>query len=51
VTAGDLKGYEEALRALYKKDQKAFALRMEGWPDDVKAHALDLARPVFAAET
>jgi uncharacterized protein len=51
VTAGDLKGYEEALRALYKKDQKAFALRMEGWPEDVKAHALDLARPVFAAET
>ncbi|MDB5106686.1 MAG: hypothetical protein JWP91_4375 [Fibrobacteres bacterium] len=47
--AGDLPGYEEAIRALYKKDRKAFAMRMEGWPEDVKAHALDLAGPVFEA--
>lgn len=50
VMAGDLEGFEEAIRALYKKDRKTFALRMEGWPEDVKAYALDLARPVFAAE-
>ena len=49
VIAGDLPGYEEALRALYKKDQKAFRERMAGWPPDVKAHAARLAGPVFPA--
>ncbi len=47
--AGDLQGYEEALRALYKKDAKGFAQRMDGWPKDVKTHAAKLAGPVFAA--
>ncbi|MDB5050547.1 MAG: hypothetical protein JWO30_3618 [Fibrobacteres bacterium] len=47
AVAGDLKGYEEAIRALYKKDKKNFLLQMEDWPHDVKAHALDLANPVF----
>ena len=49
VMAGDLKGYEEALRALYKKDAKSFLLYVEGWPADVKAHAAKLAKPVFMA--
>jgi hypothetical protein len=48
VMAGDRKGYEEALRALYKKDEKAFLLHTAEWPGDVKAHAQKLAGPVFA---
>ena len=49
VMVGDLKGYEDALRALYRKDHKAFALHAGDWPADVKAHALKLAKPVFEA--
>jgi len=49
VMAGDLKGYEEALRALYRKDPKTFQLHIATWPTDVKAHALKLAQPVFEA--
>jgi uncharacterized protein len=45
--AGDMKGYEDALRALYRKDQKAFNLHIGEWSPDVKAHALRLAKPVF----
>ena len=51
AVAGDLEGYEEAIRALYKKDRKNFLVRMADWPDDVKAHALDLAGPVFEGGT
>lgn len=47
VMAGDRKGYEDALRALYRKDQKAFNLHIGEWPPDVKAHAQRLAKPVF----
>ncbi|MEO6098040.1 MAG: DUF2239 family protein, partial [Fibrobacteria bacterium] len=49
VMAGDLEGYEEALRALYKKDHKTFLSRIATWPADVKAHAVKLAQPVFGA--
>lgn len=45
---GDLKGFEEAIRALYKKDQKAFLLHIAEWPHDVRAHALKLAASVFS---
>jgi hypothetical protein len=45
--AGDLKGFEEAIRALYKKDKKGFLLHMQDWPPDVKAHTLHLANPLF----
>ena len=46
--AGDLQGYEEALRALYKKDEKKFLAQTQEWPQDVRAHAIELAGPVFA---
>ena len=49
VIAGDMKGYEEALRALYKADRKSLLLHMQQWPADVRSHVLDLARPVFEA--
>lgn len=47
VMAGNLKGYEEAIRALYRKDGKGFAAHTEGWPKDVKRHAETLAGGIF----
>jgi len=47
VMASDMKGYEDALRALYRKDQKSFNLHIGEGSPDVKAHALRLAKPVF----
>ena len=41
--AGDLPGYEEALRALFAGDAAALAARMAVWPPDVRDHALKLA--------
>jgi hypothetical protein len=45
--AGDLKGYEEALRALYNKDEKKFLALIAEWPGDVKRYVADLAYSVF----
>lgn len=42
--AGDLPGYEEALRALFAGDDAAFAAHMADWPPDLRDHALKLAR-------
>ena len=50
VIAGDMKGYEEALRALYKADRKNFLLHTHGWPADVRAHAIEMAKPVFETQ-
>lgn len=50
VMAGDLEGYEEALRALYKSDKKVFKLHVQDWPRDIKDHIFEMAAPVFQAE-
>ncbi|KVA00711.1 hypothetical protein WI41_01270 [Burkholderia latens] len=42
--AGDLPNFEEAARALYADDLARMADLIAGWPDDVRAHALALAR-------
>ena len=42
--AGDLPGYEEALRALFAGDETAFAAQIAAWPDDVRSQALHLAK-------
>ncbi|TDA43704.1 DUF2239 family protein [Burkholderia pyrrocinia] len=42
--AGDLPGFEEAARALYANDAVRLAELVAGWPDDVRGHALALAR-------
>ncbi|MGU7841197.1 DUF2239 family protein [Burkholderia sp. AW33-5] len=42
--AGDLPGFEEAARALYANDLERMAELIAGWPDDVRGHALALAR-------
>lgn len=45
AVAGDLPGYEEAIRALFAGDAAAVAARMAGWPADVVDHAVRLATP------
>jgi hypothetical protein len=47
VIAGNLEGYEEALRALYKADHKNFSLHIQSWPTDVKKHVMEMAKPIF----
>ncbi len=42
--AGDLPGYEEALRALYAGDGDSFTGYVATWPPDVRDHCLALAR-------
>jgi hypothetical protein len=41
--AGDLPGYEEALRALFAGDLTALAQKTETWPPDIQAYVLRLA--------
>lgn len=45
--AGDLEGYEEAVRALYKKDRKNFLEHQSSWPSDVKKYILKVAQGIF----
>ncbi|WP_309643986.1 DUF2239 family protein, partial [Phenylobacterium sp.] len=45
--AGHLKGYEDALRALYAGDANRFETLVEAWPDDVAAYIRRLSRPSF----
>jgi hypothetical protein len=49
--AGDLPGFEEAIRALYRSDGAAFEKRSAAWPDDLRDYALRLAGPVFSPPT
>lgn len=41
--AGDLPGYEEAIRALFAGDAPRFGAAIRLWPQDVREHALRLA--------
>ena len=43
VMAGDLAGYEEASRALYRGDQQRFTELTAKWSTDVREHLLKLA--------
>lgn len=45
--AGDLAGYEEALRALYARDRKSFLSAMREWPVDIREHALKISKLVW----
>jgi hypothetical protein len=49
VIAGDMRGYEEALRALYKADRKNLLLHIQDWPADVRSHVIALVKPIFEA--
>lgn len=46
--AGDLPNYEEALRALYKKDKALFKTQISDWPSDIKEYAKTLSIEVFS---
>jgi hypothetical protein len=46
--AGNLPGYEEALRAMYAKRADGFEEATSGWPEDVRAHAAALVRAAMA---
>lgn len=46
--AGDLPGYEEAIRALFGGDRETMGREIAGWPADVRDYALRLAEPSFA---
>lgn len=46
--AGDLPGFEEAARALYRGNREGFDALVEPWPADVRGHARKLAQAAFA---
>ena len=43
--AGNLPGFEEAARALFRGEAGRFGELVAAWPADVRDHALELARP------
>ena len=47
--AGDLPGYEEAIRALYAGDRTAFDHEATRWPEAIGDHARSLAWPMVPA--
>ncbi|HOZ04370.1 MAG TPA: DUF2239 family protein [Arenimonas sp.] len=44
--AGDMPGFEEATRALFKNDRQSFENLISSWPADIKDHATQLAFPI-----
>ena len=46
--AGNAAGYEEATRALFAGDRARFEALVAAWPDDIRDHALALARDGLA---
>ncbi|HZI11341.1 MAG TPA: DUF2239 family protein [Myxococcus sp.] len=46
--AGNLPGYEAALRALYARDRAEFTARVSKWPVDVREHLQALSKSVFS---
>ncbi len=44
--AGDMPGFEEATRSLFKNDRQSFENLISTWPGDVKDHAMHLAFPI-----
>jgi len=50
VMAGDLPGFEEALRAFYRKEKERFNALIEPWPKDIRAHVKKLVAAAAAPE-
>ena len=48
--AGNLPGFEEAMRALYAGKRKRFHRELDGWPPDIRTHLEKMAAPVFTDE-
>jgi hypothetical protein len=49
AVAGDRPGFEEATRALFAGDPDRFEQCVDAWPDDIRAHAKQLASAAFGA--
>jgi hypothetical protein len=49
TVAGNLAGFEEAIRALFAAEKARFDEQVEPWPPDVRDHARKLAAGAFAA--
>jgi hypothetical protein len=47
AVASDRPGFEEATRALFAGDPDRFGQCVDAWPDDIRAHAKQLASAVF----
>jgi uncharacterized protein len=47
AVASDRPGFEEATRALFAGDPDRFGQCVDAWPDDIRAHARQLASAVF----
>lgn len=45
--AGNLPGFEEAVRALYAGDRKGFAQHIRTWPKDIKQCTVNFSRHAF----
>ncbi len=45
--AGDLPGFEEAIRALFSVDRSSFELHTKSWPEDLRLHIGKLVESVF----
>lgn len=48
--AGDLAGFEEAMRALFAGDDVAFEARIEAWPPDIAAQLRTYAAEAFGPD-
>ncbi len=47
---GNLPGFEDAARALHRKDRARMSELIRAWPEDVRAHATRLAEAAEALE-
>ena len=47
--AGNVPGFEEATRAFFTNDAERFAEFVQGWPADVRDHAMVLASRAMVA--
>jgi len=48
--AGDLPGYEEAIRTLFSANQSGFKKAVASWPQDIKAYATKLSNDALREE-
>lgn len=48
--AGNLAGFEEAMRALYAGDKSGFAHHIRNWPADIRGSTVDFARDAFGGD-
>jgi hypothetical protein len=48
--AGNLPGFEEATRALFKSDESRFKAQIRNWPRDVRRYALEFAKDALRGE-